>query len=218
MPRRARRPVSHEPEAGWLSIGDMMSGLMLFFVLLYVVVLLQLTEQANAQQDRRRIIIGRIAEALAAAEIEVGVDEKTGDVSIKEDILFAEGSAYVGAPGRDFLERFIPVYASVIQDDPMVEQEVVQVIVEGHTSSKGSYASNLSLSLDRADAVAQYVISEDVDFPQKQAFLTKLTPAGRGEIDAAEEDSAEDRRVMFRLRFAGDEFLVSWLELLGDPE
>ena len=216
MRRRARRRVTHETEAAWLSIGDMMSGLMLFFVLLYVVVLLQLTEQANAQRDRRRIIIGRIDAALDAAEFEVNVDEKTGDVSIKEGVLFAESSAHVGAKGRDFLQRFIPVYASVIHDDPMVEQEVVQVIVEGHTSSKGSYASNLSLSLDRADAVAQYVISEEVDFLQKEAFLTKLTPAGRGESEAAAEDSADDRRVRFRLRFAGDEFLVSWLELLGD--
>ncbi len=216
MRRRARRRVRHETEADWLSIGDMMSGLMLFFVLLYVVVLLQLTEQANAQRDRRRIIIGRIDAALDAAEFEVNVDEKTGDVSIKEGVLFGESSAHVGAKGRDFLQRFIPVYASVIHDDPMVEQEVVQVIVEGHTSSKGSYASNLSLSLDRADAVAQYVISEEVDFLQKEAFLTKLTPAGRGESEAAAEDSADDRRVRFRLRFAGDEFLVSWLELLGD--
>jgi len=218
MPRRARRPVSRQTEAGWLSIGDLMSGLMLFFVLLYVVVLLQLTEQANAQQDRRRVIIGRIADALDAAEFEVSVDEKTGDVSIKEGVLFAESSAHVGAKGRDFLQRFIPVYASVIHDDPMVEQEVVQVIVEGHTSSKGSYASNLSLSLERADAVAQYVISEDVDFPQKEPFLAKLTPAGRGESEAQAEDTAEDRRVRFRLRFAGDEFLVSWLELLGESE
>ena len=83
--------------------------------------------------------------------------------------------------------------------------EVVRVVVEGHTSSLGSDADNLSLSLRRADSVTSF-ISRELDFPHRDRFLRKLLGAGRGEVEARQDlDDPNDRKVMFRFQFKGTE-------------
>ena len=97
---------------------------------------------------------------LDALEGEIGgtgvfqVDPETGDVSIGDRILFDEGSADLKPQGKQFLQQFIPAYSQVIFSDFMFERQIVRVIIEGHTSSKGSDKDNLELSLRRALSVS----------------------------------------------------------------
>ena len=65
----------------------------------------------------------------------------------------------------------------------MFERQIVRVIIEGHTSSKGSDKDNLELSLRRALSVSDY-ISNQLDFSTKKRLKQKILASGRGEIDA----------------------------------
>lgn len=194
----------------FLSIGDMMSGLLMIFALLFSVVLVKITEMS----EPKRILIGTILEAMQGNNIDVVVNPETGDISILNSILFDQNSAELKPEGKAFLRDFVPVYSGVIFSDPMFDEEITRVIIEGHTSSKGSYEANMRLSLLRSLSVSNYIFSEEFNFPTSEQFSQKIMTAGRGEIEADQtQDLAADRRVTFRFQFRGDEIEALYQEL-----
>ncbi len=198
----------------WLSISDLMSGLLMFFALLFIVVQVQLQQEiVKAQRLEReletykRVIDQLPLRIISAIEGKFGegileIDPKTGDVKIGDRILFDEGSAELKPAGKQFLKRFIPIYSDVIFSDKLFESQITRVVIEGHTSSKGSDKANMELSLRRALSVSDYIFSEQLNFKTKQKFQQKILASGRGEIDADKsKDNSSDRKVVFRFQF-----------------
>ncbi len=120
-----------EDSSIYLSIGDLMSGLLMFFALLFITALLQLAEN----DVPKRVVIGNVVGQMKSNNINVKVNPDTGDISIQESILFAKGSTELKPEGKAFLRRFIPVYSGVIFSKPEFEKEISRVVIEGHTSS-----------------------------------------------------------------------------------
>ncbi|GAX44554.1 OmpA/MotB domain protein [Tolypothrix sp. NIES-4075] len=185
----------------YLSIGDLMSGLLMFFMLLFITALLQLAEK----DAPKRVVIGNVVGQMKSNNINVKVNAETGDVSIQESILFAKGSTELKPEGKDFLRGFIPVYSGVIFSKPEFEKEVSRVVIEGHTSSEGDYQTNLQLSLLRSASVYRYIFSE-MNFQTQVPLSKKILAAGRGEIEADKtRDNPSDRKVVFRFQFRSDD-------------
>lgn len=208
--QRLSSPVSESGsnEEAWLSIGDLMSVLFLIFVLLFVTMALQ--------AGQAPVVVGELIEQLRANDIEVNINEETGAVSFRESILFDEGSATLKPSGKTFLSDFTPVYSSVLFSKEEFREEITRVVVEGHTSSGGSYGFNMDLSAERAMSVAQYILSGDLDIPKQDVLREKLLVAGRGETEARQDvDDPSDRRVILRLAFRGDDIRMFFRDFGG---
>lgn len=204
--------VEQEQDSGiYLSISDLMSSLFLFFALLFITVLVQLKDYQEQIANQKRIFIGTLIGQLRAANVGVKVNEETGDVSIRDAILFDEGSAELKPSGKAFLQKFIPVYSQVIFSKPSIEKQITRVVIEGHTSSKGDYEQNLELSLLRSLSVSKYIFSTNVNFNTKSRLSQKILVAGRGEIESEPIDNPADRKVVFRFQFRGEEF-AQWYQ------
>jgi hypothetical protein len=101
----------------WLSIGDLMSGLLLFFALLFITVQVQLNDYVK-KLDEKMAQVEKLSKELEqyqqafkalpqiiinALEGKVGtedtftVDPATGDVSIRDRILFDDNSSVLKA-------------------------------------------------------------------------------------------------------------------------
>lgn len=202
-----------DQESGvWLSISDLMSGLLLFFAFLFIATQIQLqkkTEELRKYQEAIKnlplIVTAAIEEGVGGETIQV--DPETGDVSLDDRILFAEGESELKPEGKEFLNQFIPIYSQVIFSNQEFEQEVVRVVIEGHTSSKGSDEVNRALSLERALSVANYIFSDQLNFTDKKRFEEKILISGRGEIDANQTiDDPKDRKVTFRFQLRRPDF------------
>nr|MDZ8020032.1 OmpA family protein [Nostoc sp. SerVER01] len=193
--------IEDDDSSIYLSIGDLMSGLLMFFALLFITALLQL-----AQKDvPKRVVIGNVVGQMKSNNINVKVNLDTGDVSIQESILFTKGSTELKPEGKAFLRRFIPVYSGVIFSKPEFEQEISRVVIEGHTSSEGDDKTNLELSLLRSSSVYKYIFY-DMNFSTKAPLSQKILAAGRGEIESDKQrDNPGDRKVVFRFQFRSDE-------------
>ncbi|MFN9175105.1 MAG: flagellar motor protein MotB [Synechocystis sp.] len=166
-----------EQDAGvWLSVGDLMSGLLMFFALLFIAVSAQLVEYDN--------IIKKIPTAIIDATKKIpGLGdsiklEPNGDLSLDNKILFAEGKSDLSPEGKKFLTNFIPIYSQTIFSNKIFDDQVSRIIIEGHTSSKGKDQDNMNLSFQRALAVMEFINS--INFPEKKALKEKLLAAGRG--------------------------------------
>ena len=209
-----------EDNAGiWLSISDLMSGLLMFFALLFIVVQVQLKQEIIKAQKLekeletyKRIIDQLPLRIISAIEGKFGqgiveIDPKTGDVKIGDRILFDEGSAELKPAGKQFLREFIPIYSNVIFSDELFDRQITRVVIEGHTSSGGSEKANMELSLRRALSVSDYIFSQQLGFKTKQQFKQKILASGRGEIDANQsKDDSSDRKVVFRFQFRREDF------------
>lgn len=135
------------------------------------------------------------------------IDTKTGDVKIGDRILFDEGSAELKPAGKQFLKEFIPIYSNVIFSDELFDRQITRVVIEGHTSSRGSDRANMELSLRRALSVSDYIFYQQLGFKTKQQFKRKILASGRGEIDADKsKDNPRDRKVVFRFQFRREDF------------
>ena len=197
-----------------LSLGDLMAGLLLIFVLLLSFVMLRLENLMEEKRrelelldDRERIkklLISRLLKELS--EFDVEVDPDTGVIRITEGILFDFGKDEIKQAGKTFLRQFTPKYVGILLSDPLVKEHIAQVIIEGHTDDVGSYEYNLSLSLRRAYSVAAYLFAEEFGTFCNAKELKKLLSAnGRSFVQPIApnvriEGRAQNRRVEFQFR------------------
>ncbi|MEZ9281820.1 OmpA family protein [Vibrio cyclitrophicus] len=196
----------------WLSIGDLMSVLLMIFALLLISALVQISEVYEESQNTRVVIIKGINDALTSAGIEVKADGETGDISITDSILFDLNDHELKLSGQEFLEKFIPVYSNVIFQSDATADEVSRIVIEGHSSSEGAFDRNMELSVLRANSVIAFVNS--MKFDHKHQFFEKAVISGRGPIEANQNEAkAADRKVKFRFQFKDDEFLGHFSEV-----
>ena len=197
-----------------LSLGDLMAGLLLIFVLLLSFVMLRLENLMEEKRrelelldDRERIkklLIKRLLNELS--EFDVEVDPDTGVIRITEGILFDFGRDELKQAGKAFLRQFTPKYVGILLSVPLVKEHIAQVIIEGHTDNVGGYEYNLGLSLRRAISVAAYLFTDEFGTFRYAEDLKKLLSAnGRSFVQPiasndTEEGRAQNRRVEFQFR------------------
>ncbi|MEZ9141679.1 MULTISPECIES: chemotaxis protein MotB [unclassified Shewanella] len=191
----------------WLSISDLMAGLLMVFALLLIVTLAQLFEFQEQSKSNRIIIIEEIQKGLEEVGIESQIDSK-GTLSLVEGLQFDANSAHIDEKGQDFLSKLIPIYSRVIfqernnidKDTSDISEEVNYLVIEGHADLLEGKNNGMSLSLRRAEAVTNWL--ETSIFPYKGDLLNKVLPAGRGSLEANPNLPANDnRKVIFRFEF-----------------
>jgi outer membrane protein OmpA-like peptidoglycan-associated protein len=193
----------------WLSIGDLMSGLLMIFALLLVVTILQLKEG----EDQRIVIIQALTETLEANKLNVEVDKRTGDISILDSVLFDNDSAEMKAQGITFLKQFMPLYTKVLLSSEGMAEQISYIVVEGHTSSAGSSIYNMNLSIQRANEVFNTI--QKLKYPNRSRLMDKLLVAGRGEAEANKSiNDSRDRKVVFRIQFSNEQLWARFKTLV----
>lgn len=192
------------------SMTDLMTSLMVIFVLLLVATL----NNASAEgENTRNLILEQLKKALQDfAKNGVQVEKDPTDplgllVLVPEGLLNFKLDSYDIPPeGVKFLRAFSPRLATTACT-PSYRTEISSIVVEGHTDSSGSDEHNLQLSQERSLAVVQRTLdilgqnqSED-----KSCFLDFLSANGRGSKEPildenGTEDMGRSRRVVFKIR------------------
>ena len=193
---------------------------------------IQLQEQKdllNAQALRidkligiRSTMIQDLSNSLSAANLKAAVDPNTGDIMLDSAVFFETGSSEIRQEGKDLLDRFIPVYLDVLLRDQYSDY-LGEIIIDGHTDSKGSYESNLKLSQNRALQVALYCLKMPSLTGEQKAQLQKiLTAKGRSYADLIYVDGVEDadasRRVEFKFSLKDSEMIAEMNRILSGSE
>ena len=178
--------------------------------------------QINDLAGIRTTIIQDLSQSLSAANLKATVDPTNGDIILDSSVFFETNRSTIRPEGKELLDRFIPVYLSVLMS-PEYDQYVGEIIIEGHTDSQGSYESNLKLSQDRALQVALYCLNLPSLTPDQKTKLQQiLTAKGRSEsnliYDAnGNEDAEASRRVEFKFSIKDSYMIDKINEILSDP-
>jgi len=155
----------------------------------------------NAEMSAR---ITQMEVALGSSELVVQETERLQRQLKEIEALFGPNQARVYRQGNDLIMRLVglsfPVGQAVIQTEYYGILRQVQlalaiypnsmVVIEGHTDSQGSDATNMNLSQERADAVRIYLVANQglsaarataVGYGSERPIASDATPAGRAQ-------------------------------------
>lgn len=222
-----RRKGSTAPNY-WMSFADLMSALLMVFVLLLVVVVLDYREDLAQKEQQIEEITSVKSEIIAAlmqefdnSNINLEIDPNTGAIQLATNILYDYNSAEITDEGIETLEQFIPKYLDILLQDKY-KHEISTIIVEGHADNSGEYLSNLALSQERAFSVLKVIYSDTFpDFEQKEYSKKVVTANGRSNVvplftEIGEYDADASRRVEFLFRLKEDEKIDEIQKLVDD--
>ena len=185
---------------------------------------LLLSSQASRIDDLigiRTTMIRELSSSLSAANMKATVDPNTGDIVLDSSVFFETGKSAIKEEGQELLNRFIPVYLSVLLQDKYADY-LGEIIIEGHTDSSGSYQTNLKLSQDRALQVALYCLDmPSLTRAQKTRLQQILTAKGRSYSDLVydadgNEDPDASRRVEFKFSLKDAEMIEEMNKILSE--
>tara|TARA_B100000700_G_scaffold59109_1_gene64248 strand:- start:40088 stop:40819 length:732 start_codon:yes stop_codon:yes gene_type:complete len=210
-----------EDEHHWLSVSDLMAGLMMVFLLISIALMQnalkerdRVTQVAETYQQTQiaiyEALLAEFAEDLERWQADIDADTLALTFNSPE-VLFAQGSSDLRRRFESILNDFYPRYLEVLTP---FRQSIDEIRIEGHTSSlwnnnvseDEAYFLNMQLSQDRTRSVLSYLYR----LPETQAdkAWVKSTTAAVGFSSAhtvpvegkkEQEDHEASRRVSFRI-------------------
>jgi outer membrane protein OmpA-like peptidoglycan-associated protein len=171
MKLKAIFTASDEQEDQWISISDMMAGLMMIFLIIAIINLQKLQSKVDEfnilQDDIYDDLYAEFKDDLENWSAKINKDTLT--ISFREPkIQFDTGKSFVKEEFKLILNNFFPRYLNVLKN---YNQEIEEIRIEGHTSSSWenalnvdeAYLNNMSLSQDRSKQVLIYSLGLNLD-------------------------------------------------------
>lgn len=210
--RNFRKSDSEEENIFWVTMTDLLLGLAMVFMTLFVLMMTGYTQQKMQQQQTQSDIAQELIKNLQAQNIDAQVDKMTGQVKISDLELFDLNSFELSPKGKQYLGKFIPIYVNTIFSNKKLSDKIVNVVVEGHTDSQTyagvsskeeQFAKNMDLSLKRANAVEDYIFLTGYNRNFTDNLVKTLTVTGKSYSEPVLVDGKEDfnksRRVELKL-------------------
>ncbi|MFA6971693.1 MAG: flagellar motor protein MotB [Gallionella sp.] len=208
-----RRNKEEGEKPFWISFADLMTALMVMFLLVMSVALLAVTDQVSAadrnKAQREQEIDQLLAKIEKAAEKYPGilVDKNRAVIDFGDRARFDTGSSTLSNEQAQYLSQFVSEIL-VIAQDKLGNKWLKRIVAEGYADQRGDYLLNLNLSLQRSQRVLCALLSP----PLNQAFV--LTPAEKEQVrdyflvggysfNSAKKSLEESRRIELRLEFFG---------------
>lgn len=245
MSLEARRGPSRGQEDHWVPLSDLMTGLMMIFLLVAIVYMLQVKRnEAKIIEAQNRVrdiathytdLRGQLYQELST---EFKDDLQKWHASIKPDLTvrfeepsvqFDTGAAIVKDSFKTILDSFFPRYIKILRSTKYVDA-IEEVRIEGHTSAiwknlaaEQAYYENMRLSQDRARSVLVYVFGIPAirDEELLRWILARVTANGLSSARRllrpdGSEDLAGSQRVEFRVRTTAEDQLSKILTALSE--
>lgn len=207
-----------ENEEHWIAVSDLMSGLMLLFLLIAVMYLV-IVERKNDEIERVVVLYEDLREELYADllqefehDLPLWGAELNEDLKFRftnTDVLFEEGESALKPEFVEILTDFFPRYMSILSSEDY-RNEIREVRIEGHTSSSwaqaqdndDAYLLNMALSQERTRTTLGYILALDTVAHEKNWLRERLTANGLSSsqlivAESGEEDAQRSRRVEF---------------------
>ncbi|HWK71419.1 MAG TPA: OmpA family protein [Burkholderiaceae bacterium] len=195
----------------WISFADLMTALMVLFLVVMGVALLAVTKTVS-EHDRKvaerqkniELILQRFEDAAEKYD-GISVHKNRQVIDFGQRARFAFGDWRLNAQQEQVLRQFVPEILTLANDE-LGKSVLKRIVIEGYTDKKGSYLANLNLSLQRSQKVLCTMFATTgpnlLDDSQK-ADVRNLFFVGGYSFNAAKESDEESRRVEMRLEFLG---------------
>jgi outer membrane protein OmpA-like peptidoglycan-associated protein len=207
----------HSSSSHWIPLADLMTGLMMVFMLLTAAFMLrveQTTTLVVKEYEETKSDLLRALQKEFAQDLKQWNAELLGDMTIRFNdptVLFATGSSELRPQFKLVLKEFFPRYVRLITSEKY-RAAIKEVRVEGHTSSfwaagmdaQSAYFRNMELSQARTRSALQFVltlpaVAENEDWLIQHVTANGLSSSRPLTKDRSEKAEAVNQRVEFRI-------------------
>jgi outer membrane protein OmpA-like peptidoglycan-associated protein len=222
----------------WMSVSDLMTGLMVIFLFVAVAYMIQvqenqtvLTEYIETKNHLHDKLIKEFEGDTARWQMAVGKD-----LSMKfnnPQVLFALGSYQLTPEFKRILDEFIPRYLDILINDSL-SRRIQEIRIEGHTDNVPApqydpdpFMANVKLSQLRSYSVLNYIrnMPSYKEYPEEKRRKLEFWFTANGlsygksidkngnytAISGLPIDCTKSRRVEFRLVTEGEEVLENFV-------
>ncbi len=221
-----------EQEEHWVSVSDLMAGLMMVFLLVAIVFMVNAEIERNKIRDvavlydRLRTQLYQDLVTEFQPDLERWGAQINTDLSIRfsrQELIFDKGQKELKQEFKDILADFFPRYLKIITS-PIYREDIAEVRIEGHTSSgwlgkedDDAYILNMGLSQERTRSTLDYLLLLGPVQDEKAWLKRHMTANGLSSskpilFSNGEEDREHSRRVEFRLRTDAESRIATILQ------
>jgi hypothetical protein len=209
--RRRGREEGEKPF--WISFSDLMSALMVLFLVALTVALLAVTKKVSEDEREDRDRSEAIAVLMKEIQQVVSQKEFEGVRVIGNTIDFGprgrferEGQNTLSVPQRQVLRQFTPKLLDRLRVTDAGKHWFKRAVVEGYASQSGKYLFNLNLSLERSErvlcellrdpAIGDLALTDD----DRELIATRFFVGGAS-FNSLRSTAEDSRRIEFKLEF-----------------
>lgn len=208
---------SQETEEHWISISDVMAGLMMIFLFIAIVYMDDikkkkddLVETAKSYRELKERIYKDLHNEFRTdfPKWRATLDRKTLSIRFSEpNIYFKQNSNKIEPVFNKILNDFFPRYIAILYSE--YQKDIEEISIEGHTSSEWfyqtdpdiAYINNMKLSQARTRSVLQHVLNL-FEVTNKKKWLKKhLTANGLSSSRLIKTNEIEDKEASRRVEF-----------------
>lgn len=206
--RRASRDDGEKPF--WISFSDLMSALMVLFLVAMAVALMAVTQglqqikkEAADRETTINTCVADVGALTSLAEFK-GVAVRGQSIDFGSLVQFQDREhKFEKASDEHFVRKFMPRVLDVARS-AACEKWLKRVVVEGFASKTGDYLFNLNLSYQRSQRVLCALLNTqapDALTAKDRSLIQTLFLAGGSSFNTASGDAARMRRVEIKLEF-----------------
>lgn len=223
----------------WMSVSDLMTGLMVLFLFIAIAYMLRvretqsvLTDYVETRNSLRAKLVNEFEGDTLEWQMSIGKD-----LSMKFNnptVLFNQGSSELTPQFKNILDEFLPRYFNILLKDSL-RTRIQEIRIEGHTDNvpypsldPDPYIANVILSQHRALSVLRYLrnMPEYSKYSEKERKLLEFwfTASGLSYGKSLDEDGnytlnsgkpidlKASRRVEFRIVTQGEQVLENFVK------
>lgn len=208
MKTASRKPAKEEAEKPfWISFSDMMTALMVLFLVAMAVSLMAVTQQViSGPEEHKKKVDACMEDVAAMTRLNFpGVDVRGHSIDFGTLALFGTNRHVLDSTAETTLRSYVPKILALARS-PKCQSVFKRVIVEGFASQSGTYIHNLNLSLQRAERVLCVLLDPLAKDPlgeEDRKFVRNLFLVGGSSFNALKESDAESQRIELKLEFLG---------------
>lgn len=194
----------------WISFSDLMSALMVLFLVALTVALLAVTHDISESERRKTEQEKEISDFLRRLQSKVqqfpGVELRGSVIDFGDRARFETNSHRLNDSQAALLRGFVPAVLELARD-PAGEKWLKRVVVEGFADARGGYLHNLDLSLRRSERVLCALLlpasgpEAEALSAADQRMVRQLFLVSGASFNALKSSLEESRRIELRLEF-----------------
>lgn len=183
--------MTHSNQSHWIPLADLMTGLMMIFMLLTAAFMLRVEQTTTLVVKEYEATKSNLHLALQkefAKDLKQWNAELLGDMTIRFNdptVLFATGSAELRPSFKKVLAEFFPRYINLLTSSKY-KTAVKEIRIEGHTSSfwsgtsdeKTAYFHNMELSQARTRSTLEFLLSQPMIAKHQDWLIAHVTANG----------------------------------------
>lgn len=208
-----------EGDDGWISVSDLMAGLMMVFMFISII-------YAKTADERAQTITEVVAEWEEAEwkifqslqrefkydlpKWKAEIDRETLTIRFltpTPEVLFQPGKKEIQPKFQKILSEFMPRYIRLLKSE--FEAEISEVRIEGHTSSEwnkktsktDAFIKNMALSQARTRSVLEYALAINALEELKPWMTKKVSANGLSSARLISTNGIENKRLSRRVEF-----------------